>query len=903
MASQSASTAVYGVAHNLTAHNRALSDAEKHTVIFIDPSYEPLQISAPRGDDVNRVSGAADNIYHKQNVYPTFSSSAVVELEKNSAHFTIIKVTDPDTFGAPANNNIWIVYRTDKYEEGGVVRPFFAMKNMADLTEVTWVNDAKGGEPTVAFLATYKDSTDDRLKATLIPTCLVHDGAGGGLKTSQSDASIPRSLREIDKTRRILHMLEERRYGNVNRCVITVAADGKTTQSVLDTIPADKLSVFDSTNSEAKVVMQFESFRLDVKINCSTSWFHGSEGGNAVPANGRYTLNRPVQLPEPSKPKPAGQPTPVLLLSVKISTAGCIKIQDSLQMKDLSYLELAEKIARSAGLAQISLLVEQKKWMDNHMLSAEGSLSDSRTSDLLRWGTNLTGLVMSADGIDTNMMQTIFILVAAFAVTLYYKMKSRYNMFVREDMDEEVATLFNSVRADPIIRGLLKEAGIRDAAAPSLLHSIVCRTIRSNENTVFGAQDLFPVLLGITKNVMPPRIVSKIEKTMPAIRYGVNMLQMNLLAPETFENQKRFHATGGQSGATPGQPAVPDAKLHYFVSAVAAEIERLTGVAATREADVVPLLDATDPVQVVKELLALGSGASLTKPNDADKSYIHPNVTFFNVGVLQAVCDLSRRGAKIEVCPAVYRDFDKPQPGSYLTWPKTPSVRVTFEGSNFVVKSDHMLCDIEDCRKTLPANTAVLSEDQLASMSVTEALRLTSDRVLKRATMVQSLPAVALLDVQADKSSVDFRRSTTSASMHCVIVRNMQLDVPRFAVFCKTGNDQWQVWRLGDRHSDEESVQEMCPLKYVSGDGNPDLASTLRQMLQTNLAAHDIVSATRAALGLDYNDPNSKYDATFWLDSTSLFAYDPRGRFNQDAHVYAKECLARGTIYGMPKTA
>ena len=903
MASQSASAVVYGVAHK-TAHNRALSDAEKHAVIFIDPSYEPLTIGVEPRTDVNWVPNAAYNIYDERNRYQSFGTSAVVEMEKRSSHFTIIKVTDPVTFGDGTDNNIWIVYRTENFRNG-LIRPFFAMKNLVDLTEVNWENDVKNSEPTVAFLAIYEDRKDNLVKATLVATCQIHgETERERLKKStfSADNGTPRSFREIDPVRQDLHMLEEIQCGAVEQCSTQVG--GGTTTVIREEGKQFRLQVFDNTLNLARVDLQCTQRRLVVKITCLTDWRATVPGDE----KGKIKLDRYRQ-----NARAVGDSVAFLLLSVNISAAGCISTQKTTEMKRLSYRELEAKMAQSAGLAQISLLLEQKVEMDNRVLAADGSLGKTLTKTLLRWTENTTNfyeLFMSEDdskAAGPEMLQTIFILVAAFAVTMYHKLKSRCNMFIRQDMDDDVARVFNSVRADPILIGLLNQAGIRDTAAPSLLHSIVCKAMRADDNNVFQASDLFPSLLGIDQVAVVERNVKKLEKNMPAIKYAVDMLQKNLYSRKTFDNQLDSHKKLNENAT--------HANLHYFVSAGAAEIERLAGVAATREAEAVPLLGDPAIVEVVDELFAVNdSDASLTKPNDKNKSYIHPNVTFFNVGVLQAVCDLARRGAKIEVCPAVYREYpdvDKDMKnGEFLMWPVTPSVRVTVAGSNFVVKSGFIRLSIPNCIEALHTDTSGLPQQETAGMGLQEmadmtlgaALQLTSDRVLKRATMVQSLPAVALLDVQSDMS-VDFRRSTTSASMHCVIVRNMQLNPPRFAVFCKVANDQWIVWRVGHPQSDTHSSQEMCPLKHVSGDNHASLASTLKQMLQTNLAAHDIASATHYALGLNYNDLDAKYDAAFWLDRTSLFAYDLDGKASESACDYARACFRKGTIYGMPKTA
>ena len=882
------------VAHNLTAHQRALSDAKEQTVIFIDPSYEPLTIGVEPRADVNRVPNAAYNIYDERNRYQSFGTSAVVEMEKRSSHFTIIKVTDPVTFGDGTDNNIWIVYRTENFASG-LVRPFFAMKNLIDLTEVKWENDVKDSEPTVAFLAIYKDRKDNIVKATLVATCLIH-GEEERLKKStvSVDNGTSRSFREIDLVRQTLHMLEEIQCGAVEQCSTQVS--GKTTTVIREEREQFRLPVFDKKLHLARVDLQCTQRRLVVEIICLTDWHATVPGDGEGKIKGdRYRQNAPA----------AGGSVALLLLSVNISAAGCISTQEATEMKRLSYRELEAKIAQSAGLAQISLLLEQKVEMDNRVLAADGSLGKTLTKTLLRWTEGTTDfyeLFTSEDdskAADPTMLQTIFILVAAFAVTMYHKLKSRCNMFIRQDMDDDVARVFNSVRADPILIGLLNQAGIRDTAAPSLLHSIVCKAMRADDNNVFQASDLFPSLLGIDQLVMIPRNVKKLERNMSAIKYAVDMLQKNLYSRKTFDNQLDSHKKLNENAT--------HANLHYFVSAGAAEIERLAGVAATREAEAVPLLGDPKAAEVVDELYAVNDpDASLTRPNDKDRSYIHPNVTFFNVGVLQAVCDLARRGARIEVCPAVYAEYpdvDKyMKDGGFLMWPVTPSVRVTVAGSNFVVKSGFIRLSIPNCIEALQTDTSGLPQQEMTDMTLGAALQLTSDRVLKRATMVQSLPAVALLDVQGDMS-VDFRRSTTSASMHCVIVRNMQLNPPRFAVFCKVVNDQWIVWRVGHPLSDDRSSQEMCPLKYVSGDEHASLVPTIKQTLQTNLAAHDIASATHYTLGLDYNDPSAKYDAAFWLDRTSLFAYNLDGKASESARDYAQTCFLKGTIYGMPKTA
>ncbi len=537
----------------------------------------------------------------------------------------------------------------------------------------------------------------------------------------------------------------------------------------------------------------------------------------------------------------------VLLPALNISRAGSIYPTPSRSkfVSDMTHDEIVTAVSTSVQGSIINLLLESGFKFANEFLTSaadNGSMS---------WETFLRSIEQETRG-----MQATFVATLVMVLARYYDSKP-------DICDRAVRTdrIMRALSSDSLLHRALQNAGIQSNTLPSSLAKIPLEmrnasfsstsTILRQNADVLWAIDVPPAapLAGLDKTVMDGAI-----KHFMANRVYNNSGNIK----DKFEQQKTILR---------GVPA-SDADLHYFGSAVFAEINRLTVVKATREADAVPMIKKEQAGSVEENTLSV-----FNEPLNAvsTSGHIHPVAMFFNVGVMRAICDAARQGITVRAVRAssLAADLDGK---AVLHWPKFPAVTFSTEHETHVVPPVYSALSVTDIATHFRHNAASSSRASKEPIFLTRLC----DLLLNRAQFVHMLPSVAVLDIFTDRRRVVMRQTDVGAPVHLVLM-SIRTDSLFVALYAHVGGNCYRVYET------RSDAPDVC--------ADPEVVSTLR----VNFPEMRFASSLTGKI----ND--NLYVKAFELDRLACGA--SRLSNTKEAPILETiytHCDTQNTLYGMP---
>jgi hypothetical protein len=571
-------------------------------------------------------------------------------------------------------------------------------------------------------------------------------------------------------------------------------------------------------------------------------------GGQARPdlVGKRLQSSKPATRPDiqPNGTVKVGDHT--LLPALNISRAGSINSTPSRskQVRNMTHDEIVTAVSTSAQNSIINLLLESGFKFANEFLT---SAADNGVS----WDNFLRSI-----GQETRGLQATFVATLVMVLARYYDSKL-------DICDRAVRTdrIMRALSSDSLLHRTLQNAGIQSNTLPSSLAKIPLEMRNvSFSNTSEILRRNADALWAISVPMAAP--LAELDKTVMdgAIKHFMANRVYNNSGniKDKFEQQKTILR---------GVPA-SDADLHYFGSAVFAEINRLTVVKATREADAVPMIKKEQAGSVEENTLSV-----FNEPLNAvsTSGHIHPVAMFFNVGVMRAICDAARQGITVRAVRA--SSLPESLDGkAVLHWPKFPAVTFLTKHETHVVPPVYSALLATDIATHFRLNAASSSRPSNAPIFLMQLC----DRLLDRAQFVHMLPSVAVLDIFTDKRRVVMRQTDVGAPVHLVLmsIRTEDLFV---ALYAHVGGNCYQVYET------RSDAPDVC--------ADPEVVSTLR----VNFPEMRFASLLTGKINDDL------YVKAFELDRLACGA---RRLSNPQksptlATIYT-HCDTQNTLYGMP---